>query len=212
MFQFFQQHTEEIQRRFQDSMAEERRQYQQQQDEWSFRYQERNDQFSRASESFWQAVQHLERQWQDGLERMKRELSSQMTHTVEQMLNQLLNQRQPSSNTDAELREVTRSIASIQHFLERELSHMHRYAQDMEQIMLGIYEGMRSQVAAARQYAAETREYGRDASPRSPEAYGAQDAHAAGEDSHAFERHDRQRVREGAPRPPVVREGGYEPR
>jgi hypothetical protein len=148
MFQFFQSQSEEIQRRFQERFEEHQRFSKQNQEEWHYRNQEKNDQFSRAAESFGQAVQHLERQWEDGLERFKREVSAQWGQLLEKYFG-----RQHGQNTqEKELREMVRELEMIQHLLEREFQNMHRFSNDVSQILLNMYEWGRSQMAQPRRY------------------------------------------------------------
>lgn len=146
-FKFLQSHIEDVQRRFQEMFEDERRQFQQQQDEWGFRYQEKNDQFSRAAESFGQAVQHLERQWTDGLERFKRDQSSHMNQMLDKVLNQGNGQHHSS---DREWREVFRGLEHIEHTLERELQTQQRVQQDIQHILVNMFDWGRMQMEQPR--------------------------------------------------------------
>lgn len=164
MNQFYQQHLEEVGRRFQESMGEQQRQYQQNQDEWFYRYQEKNDQFSRAAESFGQAVNHLERQWDDGLERFKRDLSGQMN----QLFDKYFSRQSHGGHQDREMRELIRELEMIQHLLEREFQSIHRFSQDTQHILVSIYEWGRTQMGAGGRYPQEARRSVHDEPVRSP--------------------------------------------
>jgi hypothetical protein len=151
VFQHFQNHIEEVQRRFQERFEEQQRLNKQNQDEWYYKYQEKNDQFSRAAESFGQAVQNLERQWADGLERFKREVSGQWGQLLEKYFGRQYSQGNQSHH-DKELREVVRELAAIQLVLEREFQQIHRFSHESNQILASMYEWGRSQMKQSPRY------------------------------------------------------------
>ncbi|EGL84208.1 hypothetical protein CathTA2_0238 [Caldalkalibacillus thermarum TA2.A1] len=142
LVQFVRGLIEELQRHVRDMLEENRRQHEQNQDEWYYRFQEKNDLFVRAAESFSQAVQHLERQWEDGLERFKRELAV----LLQQVLEKSWARQTYGANQEREWREMTRELESIQHLLEREFHNMHRFSQDIQHILLSMFEWGRSQM------------------------------------------------------------------
>lgn len=148
MFQFFQTQSEEMQRRIHERFEEQQRINKQNQDEWQYRYQEKNDQFSRAAESFGQAVQNLERQWEDGLERFKREVAGQWG----QLLEKYFGRQQGHNQSEKELREMVRELENIQHLLDREFQSMHRFSNDISQILINMYEWGRSQMTPPGRY------------------------------------------------------------
>ncbi|WP_202078562.1 hypothetical protein [Caldalkalibacillus salinus] len=143
MFQAFRQQQEHMQHQFAEKLATQQRELSQTQDEWFYRYQEKNDQFSRAAESFGQAVTHLERQWQDGLERFKRDVSSQWG----QLLDKYFGRQMGHNTQDQELREVLRALESINLLLEREFENIYRFSQDANQVLYTLYEWGRSQMS-----------------------------------------------------------------
>ncbi|WP_148302533.1 hypothetical protein [Caldalkalibacillus mannanilyticus] len=142
MYQFFQKQMEESQRRFHERYAEHERNMKLNQEEWTYKYQEKNDQFSRAAESFGQAVQNLERQWADGLERFKREVTSQWGQLLEKHLG-----RQNTQGQDKELREIVRELGTLQHVLEREFQQLNRFTNETYQVLISMYEWGRSQMS-----------------------------------------------------------------
>jgi hypothetical protein len=148
MFKFFQSQSEEMQRRIHERFEEQQRINKQNQDEWQYRYQEKNDQFSRAAESFGQAVQNLERQWEDGLERFKRDAAGQWG----QILEKYFGRQQGHNQTERELKEMVRELENIQHLLDREFQSMHRFSNDISQILINMYEWGRSQMSPQRRY------------------------------------------------------------
>lgn len=132
----FQKLSEDMQRQFHESLENEQRRFQQQQDDWSMRYQDKNDQFSRAAESFSQAVQHLERQWEDGLERFKRDITNQWG----QVMDKYFGRHQAHNQQERDMKEMARELSMIQHVLERELQSQLRTSQETQQILLNMYE------------------------------------------------------------------------
>lgn len=147
LFQLFKQQADDSQRKLHDVWEEQKRNEQQRQDEWYYRYQEKNDQFSRAAESFAHAVQHLERQWEDGLERFKREMLNQLSQVIEKWTN-----RQQGGHQEKEMRELSRGMESIYHLLEREFENIYRFSQDSNQILYTIYEWGRTQMGQGQRY------------------------------------------------------------
>ncbi|GAA0380111.1 hypothetical protein [Bacillus horti] len=146
MNQLYRQQGEENQRKFYEIWEEQKRNEQQRQDQWHYRYQEKNDQFSRAAESFGQAVQHLERQWEEGTERFKRDMLNQMGQIIEKTASR----QQNSQTSERELRDMIRGLESIHHLLEREFQNIYRFSQDANQILYTIYEWGRSQMSQKR--------------------------------------------------------------
>ncbi|MDQ0339790.1 uncharacterized protein Yka (UPF0111/DUF47 family) [Caldalkalibacillus uzonensis] len=151
LVQFVRGLTEELQRHVRDMLEENRRQYEQNQDEWYYRFQEKNDQFVRAAESFGQAVQYLERQWEDGLERFKRELAG----LLQQVFEKSWHRQAHGGHQEREWREMIRELESIQHLLEREFQNIYRFSQDIQHILVSMFEWGRSQMGP-RAYPAET--------------------------------------------------------
>jgi hypothetical protein len=150
VYQFFQQQMEESQRQFQNRFDENQRQSQQQQEAWVYKYNEKNDQFSRAAESFSQAVSHLERVWSDGMERFKREMSVQWAQVMEKYLSR-------GQHDDKETREVVRELASMQHLIEREFQQLHRYSQEISHLLGNMYDWGRSQLHSSMRAPVEPR-------------------------------------------------------
>jgi len=147
VYQFFHQQMEESQRRFHERFIEHERNSKLNQEEWTYKYQEKNDQFSRAAESFGQAVQQLERQSAEGMERFKREVVNQWAQLLDKYFG-----RQYSHSQDTELREIVRGLEMILHLLDREFQQIHRFSNETHQILVHIYDWGRSQVNQGQRY------------------------------------------------------------
>lgn len=144
--QWHKQQGEELMRTVYDQLEEQGRRNAQQQEELFYRFQEKNDQYSRAAESFGQAVAHLERQWEDGLERFKREAANQWA----QVLERAFQRQQQSHGGEKEMRDIARGLEAILHLLEREFEHLYRFAQEANQILHMLYEWGRSAMSHSR--------------------------------------------------------------
>lgn len=141
IFQNAKRQMEEALRHQASSLEEVLRREGSKQEEWHYRFQEKQDQMSRAAESFGQAVVHLQRVFEEGLERMKRDSQQQLQVLVERFV------QRNQSGQGQEWRELSREIAQVYHLLERELHGMQRNIQEGNQVLHALYEWGRGQTA-----------------------------------------------------------------